>query len=79
MKSGLRIMCAAAVLAGAMTGFAQDDKRIDALENQIRAMQQRLDEIKEADAANRPPEWMNQVYGKGLTFNFYGEAKYNMT
>jgi hypothetical protein len=79
MKNVLRLTCAVAVLAGALTGFAQDDKRIDALENQIRAMQQRMDAIKEADAANRPPEWLNQVYGKGLTFNFYGEAKYNMT
>jgi hypothetical protein len=79
MKSGSKILCAAAVLASALNGVAQDDSRIDALENQIRAMQQRLDKIKEADTANRPPEWMNQVYGKGLTFNFYGEAKYNMT
>ncbi len=79
MKSALKMLCAAAVLAGTLNGVAQDDSRIDALENQIRTMQQRLDEIKEADAANRPPEWMNQVYGKGLTFNFYGEAKYNMT
>ena len=71
MKNVLRLTCAVAVLAGALTGFAQDDKRIDALENQIRAMQQRMDAIKEADAANRPPEWLNQVYGKGLTFNFF--------
>jgi len=42
-------------------------------------MQQRLDKIKEAEAANRPPEWLNQASAKGLSFNFYGEAKYNMT
>jgi len=42
-------------------------------------MQQRLDKVKEADAANRPPEWLNQVNSKGLSFNFYGESKYNMT
>ncbi len=79
MRFSLNLACAAAVLAGALNGFAQDDNRMDALENQIRAMQQRLDELKEADAANRPPEWLNPASAKGLSFNFYGEAKYNMT
>ena len=79
MKIILKFTCAVAVLAGALNGFAQGDKRIDALENQIRAMQQRLDKVKEADAANRPPDWLNQTGASGLTFNFYGESKYNMT
>ena len=79
MKRLLKLTCAVAVLAGALNGFAQGNKRIDALENQIRAMQQRLDKVKEADAVNRPPEWLNQVNSKGLSFNFYGESKYNMT
>ena len=79
MKRILNIICAIAVLAGALNGFAQGDKRIDALENQIRAMQQQLDKVKEADAANRPPGWLNQTSTSGLKFNFYGEMKYNMT
>ncbi|MBC8324821.1 MAG: hypothetical protein H8E27_04265 [Verrucomicrobia subdivision 3 bacterium] len=79
MSELLKFACTAAILASALNGAAQDDDRIDALENQIRAMQQRLDAIKEADAANRPPEWLDQVHGKGLTIGFYGEAKYNMT
>lgn len=79
MKRLLKLTCAVAVLAGALNGFAQGDKRIDALENQIRAMQQRLDKVKEAVAANRPPSWLNQTNSKGLSFNFYGESKYNMT
>jgi hypothetical protein len=79
MRELLKFTCAAAIMASALNGAAQDDDRIDALENQIRAMQQRLDAIKEADAANRPPEWLDQVHGKGLTFGFYGEAKYNMS
>jgi hypothetical protein len=79
MKKLLKLTCAVAVLAGALNGFAQGDKRIDALENQIRAMQQRLDKVKEADAANRPPGWLKQTNSKGLSFNFYGESKYNMS
>ncbi len=42
-------------------------------------MQQRLDDLKDAEAANRPPDWLNQGAAKGLTFNFYGESKFNMT
>ncbi len=79
MKTLLKLTCAVAVLAGALNGFAQGDKRIDALENQIRAMQQRLDKVKEGDAANRPPGWLDQTGTSGLKFNFYGEMKYNMT
>ena len=79
MRRLLKLTCAVAVLTGALNGFAQGDKRIDALENQIRAMQQRLDKVKEAVAANRPPGWLNQTNSKGLSFNFYGESKYNMT
>ena len=50
-------------------------ERIEALENQIHALQSQLDLIKKGEAA---PDWLEQADNRGLSLNFYGEAKWNV-
>ena len=66
----------AGFIASASIASAQNqDEQMRALKDQIDALQAQLEKIEQG---NGRPDWLEQTRQKGLTLNFYGEAKWNI-